>query len=587
MGNDKLETMKVNKKQTGKTSFHTIPIFNNIPIGMKYLGIFLFSVALFIAATVIVFVQLTTAKEDVLLIIQNSDTANSLTEMALIVEQQHSAITSYTIVGNERHIEAYDRMAEDLQVILKKLDLVFVDGDNKNTYNTIKMNVESIDDLVYNELVPLKQNDQDVYATQIEIDTLKAALTNLINDLHKNFSVEQETSIMNVNDSMNLSITFLIAINIVSIILGLITLLVINRFISNNLKQVVDETLKIADGDLTLKPLPYEGNDEIGLLSYAINTLNRNMKEIIENVKNAANAVSSSSELLKFASREVKEGSHQMVITMDELASGAETQANNASNLSEKMNQFVSSVKQSQEDGEAILQSSKQVLVLTKEGAKLMNESVDQMNAIDEMVAQSVEKVTGLDEKSEQISHLVDVVKDIADQTNLLALNAAIEAARAGEHGRGFVIVAEEVRKLSEEVAESVKEITNIVTTIQEETHEVVTTLNNGYVRVKQGAEQIQKTGASFKTIEYFIQSMVESIGSVAGRLKDIAESSEQMNVLITDIASVSEEAAAGIEESSASTQQTSNAMDEISNNAEHLATLAEQLNKEINVFKI
>src|SRR5690606_7972636 len=327
--------------------------------------------------------------------------------------------------------------------------------------------------------------------------------------------------------------------------------------------------------------------DEIGLLSNAVNVLQQNMKEIIQKVKDASQAVTSSSELLMHASREVKEGSRQMVVTMDELASGAEAQANSASDLSEKMNVFVGSVQRSQADGEAVVKSSQQVLQLTKQGSALMQESVRQMSEIDHMVSESVEKVLGLDQKSEQISHLVDVVKDIADQTNLLALNAAIEAARAGEHGRGFAVVAEEVRKLAEEVAASVTEITNIVTAIQRETNEVVTTLNNGYKQVQQGTEQIEKTGQSFKTIEYFIQSMVESIDTVAGRLKEIRDESEKMNVLITDIAAVSEEAAAGVEQSSAATQQTSSAMDEISEQAEQLAELAELLEREINVFKL
>lgn len=579
-------TKKNHSKHKNKSAFMKVKVLNNVPIGMKYLIIFLFSVILFFAATLIVYMQLSVAKKDVDLIITHSEIANSMTGMALIVEQQHSAINSYAMTGNERHIESYDRMYEHLQQVLEKLDGAFV-NDDEHKYEAIMMNVESIHDLVHNKLIPQKQNNEGVVSTQIEIDTLKDALMNLSNDLIKSFSVLQEQSVASVNDSMNRSIVFLIVINIISIVIGFITLLIIGRFISNNLKRVVQATTKIAQGDLRLDPLPYKGKDEIGMLSEAVNTLNKNIKDIIEKVQNASQAVTSSSELLMLASREVKEGSEQMVITMDELASGAETQANTASDLSEQMGNFVDSVHQSQQDGSAVVKSSEQVLKLTNEGSKLMTESVNQIMAIDDKVSESVEKVIGLDEKSEQISHLVDVVKNIADQTNLLALNAAIEAARAGEHGRGFAVVAEEVRKLAEEVAHSVTEITNIVTTIQTETHEVVTTLNDVYKQVKEGSEQIEETGSSFKTIEYFIESMVSSIQTVANRLAQISESSEHMNSLITDIAAVSEQAAAGVEQSSASTQQTSSAMDQISVNAEQLAKLAEQLNREVNVFKI
>src|SRR5699024_7620147 len=148
----------------------------------------------------------------------------------------------------------------------------------------------------------------------------------------------------------------------------------------------------------------------------------------------ASEDVTTSSDILMLSSREVKEGSEQMVVTMDQLASGAETQADSATNLSEKMSHFSNSVQASQKDGNTVVQSSEQVITVTNEGAQLMSQSVKQMDKIDEIVSHSVERVVGLDEKSEQISHLVDVVKGIADQTNLLALNAAIEAARAGEH---------------------------------------------------------------------------------------------------------------------------------------------------------
>src|SRR5690625_4595817 len=122
-----------------------------------------------------------------------------------------------------------------------------------------------------------------------------------------------------------------------------------------------------------------------------------------------------------------------------------------------------------------------------------MSQSVEQMKRIDLIVSNAVEQVRGLDQKSDEISKLIQVVKDIADQTNLLALNAAIEAARAGEHGKGFAVVADEVRKLAEGVTRSVLEITSIVNSIQKETDDVVSSLNNGYKEVKGGIERSEE----------------------------------------------------------------------------------------------
>src|SRR5699024_6309961 len=217
----------------------------------------------------------------------------------------------------------------------------------------------------------------------------------------------------------------------------------------------------------------------------------------------------------------------------------AESQANSASYLSVEMNSFVHSVQHFQEEGLSIADSSKNVLTLTTDGSNLMKQSVSQMNKIDHIVSEAVGKMRGLDEQSEEITTLIEVVKDIADQTNLLALNATIEAARAGEHGRGFAVVADEVKKLAEQVTDSVTEITHIVSNIQQETDNVVTSLNDGYEEVKEGIIQIEKTGDNFQTIDQSVSGMVTSISNIVDKLKEISKNSNQMNNLIEDIAAV------------------------------------------------
>ncbi len=576
---------KIRKQASQKGTSKTFQFIRNIPIGGKYMLVFFITVILFIAATLLVYSQLSIAKNDVEHIIEVSDLTKSITELALLIEQQDTAINSYIIVDDERYVSEYDNLQAKVDEILNRLDGRFT-KDHQSYLEIIKKNNSEISELFLNKIIN-SQDETEIAVTQIELNNKKNRIIVLVNTISEDLVKMQSEAIVNVNKSMNNSIQSLIWINALSIVTGLIILLFIGLYISRNLKRVVHTTDLIASGDLTVEPLTYKGKDEIGMLAASVNLLQHNIKNIVTKVSEATKAISESSGLLMQSSQEVKEGSAQMVTTMDQLASGAENQASSASDLAGKMNQFVESVQSSEQTGRQVAERSKQVLDLTDEGVHMMNESVQQMDKIDKIVSESVEKVRGLDEKSNEIFHLVEVVKDIADQTNLLALNAAIEAARAGEHGRGFAVVAEEVRKLAEEVANSVTEITNIVHSIRKETDEVVQTLNSGYAEVKTGAEQIVKTGNSFKEIESYINSTVTSISKVADNLGEIAENSKQMNDLISDIAAVSEEAAAGVEQSSAATQETSSAMDEISDKATELARLAEQLTHEVSAFKI
>ncbi|WP_461180407.1 methyl-accepting chemotaxis protein [Virgibacillus kimchii] len=272
---------------------------------------------------------------------------------------------------------------------------------------------------------------------------------------------------------------------------------------------------------------------------------------------------------------------------MQELASGSETQANSSTELSSAMSDFAANVQEASDNGEQIKENTGKVLEMTEEGSQLMDNSNAQMEKIDQIVQDAVQKVEGLDTQSQEISTLVSVIKDIADQTNLLALNAAIEAARAGEHGKGFAVVADEVRKLAEQVAESVTDITGIVTNIQSESSVVTGSLQEGYKEVESGIVQIKATGEKFDGISTAISEVVDSIQTVTGNLSEVAATSQQMNSSIQEIASISEESAAGVEQTSAASQQTSSSMEEVAASADDLAKLAEDLNGLVRKFKL
>ncbi len=574
---------KTNGQKPKKGTF-----LNNISIGGKYLLVFTFSVLLFIFAIVLVYIQFSRASDNVTDIIEKNNLTNDMSRIALLIEQQHSIISDYVSSTNRQRLEDFDEVTGELLSLLDKLDTHF-EGDEENQvfFQRMKDMVGKTEDVFLNKIAGENVDAKDMVYAKINISSQKNATITSVNRLVEKAFDEQEVSVQKVEESMFHSIIILLVAGSISVLLGYFNIILISRMTSRNLKTVVTTTSELAKGNLNVDRMDYRGRDEIGQIADSVNLLRENMNGIISEVIRASHSLGLSSEMLTRSSNEVKVSSNQMVKTMEELAEGAETQANSATELSEEMSQFLESVLVSQKEGQAIVSSTEDVRRVTKNGEELMSQSVEQMNRIDKIMANAVDQVKGLDEQSEEISTLVQVVKDIADQTNLLALNAAIEAARAGEHGKGFAVVADEVRKLAEQVTQSVAQITHIVSNIQSETDEVVASLGKGYEEVKEGTLQIDKTGDSFNEINLSIGNMVEGISNMANQLQEIAENSEKMNGLISDIAAVSEEAAAGIEESTASTQEASSSMDKIADNASELDVLAKVLNDQVAVFTL
>lgn len=584
---EKKKKVKLQKKPPNKKKGFTLFKKRKVGIGTKYLGAFAVAAVLFIIAGTIVFLQLSTAEQNIEQLSNESSRAQDMGEIVQLFQQKDITFADFIINRNPMFVEQFDELTVQFNEVEKRIEPTLTTEEQKETFNQIKENDNRMNEM-FLEVVNIP-DDQNFAANVLrrQTTTLRTSTEELIGELTSIVQTSQANAMDRANSSMNASIIILLVANVVAIGLGIVVVYLVSRGITSNLSKIVGMTREVANGNLAVESVHYKGKDEIGQLATAINQMKDNIRDILFKVKGAADNVSSSSEELTQSAHEVHEGSEQIASTMEELSSGAEVQASSASNLSENMNDFATLIHASEQDGQEVARTSEQVLYYTGEGTTLMKQAVNQMNQIDSIVAESVKQVQGLDKQSNEISHLVSVIKDIADQTNLLALNAAIEAARAGEHGLGFAVVADEVRKLAEQVSSSVSEITGIVTSIQSETNQVVGSLNKGYEEVREGTIQIEKTGKNFEVINDSVSDMVGKMLTISNNLKTIAEDSTKMNHLIEEIASVSEESAAGVEQAAAASEQTSSTMDQVSHSAEELAKLAEQLNTEISVFRL
>jgi len=397
--------------------------------------------------------------------------------------------------------------------------------------------------------------------------------------------INQDISV--IQDTKQQIVLIALVITVVTLLVVLFVSIKFSKTISNPIKHIAGLMGELSKGDLTVAIRESNRNDEIGQLTEAMQVMKKTLHNTLQQVAGASLSVSAQSEELTQSAIEVKTGSEQIAMTMQEIASGTEKQADNASSLAYSMSVFATKAQETSEKGGLIQTSSLEVLDLTNDGQRLMASSENQMIKIEEIVQEAVRKMNHLDNQTQEISKLVSVIQEVAAQTNLLALNAAIEAARAGEHGKGFAVVADEVRKLAEQVSVSVTDITGIVNNIQTESSDVTDSLQSGYKEVEQGTRHIKTTSDTLNEINGAVTEMVDNIKIIAENLSDIAGNSLELNSSIEEIAAISEESAAGVEETAATSQQSSSSMEEVAMGSEKLSDLADELHELVRQFKL
>lgn len=524
-------------------------------------------------------------KKAAILVEQDMVVLNASQNLAMSSSVRLSAALSYVITGDEKYIDTfneYRKLAEENNAIIEKHD------NSENRQKLVEIAREWSNGVNKDVFEVYKNGDHEKALKNLtSINNLVTEVRLGYEDLAKKRAESIKVTGQDVVKTSSNNKLIGLIVSIVMTILGVAIAIVTAHQISNPLKVVSERMDELADGHLDHKPLENTRRDEIGTLMDAANEMNAKLKETIQSIRTVSQSVAASSEELSQSSIEVKTGSEQIASTMQELAAGTETQASASSDLAETMTTFARHIQETTDEGNSLKQHSSQVQQLTSTGKELMTTSTEQMETINEIVLDSVRKVEGLNEQSAEISKLVSVIDDISNQTNLLALNAAIEAARAGEHGKGFAVVADEVRKLAEQVQFSVTDISTIVNRIQSETSNVTQSLQAGYEEVKKGTLQINDTSKTFDNISGAVEDMIENIDTISSNLDKVLQDTESINHSIDEIASISEESAAGVEQTTATVQESASTMELVTKSAGQLATMAEQLNSQLQKFKL
>ncbi|BBP61616.1 methyl-accepting chemotaxis protein [Pseudomonas sp. St316] len=345
---------------------------------------------------------------------------------------------------------------------------------------------------------------------------------------------------------------------LLALLVGVIAAVIITRQITGPLRDTLAVVERIASGDLSHTVIVTR-RDELGVLQQGIARMGVTLRDLISGIRDGVTQIASAAEELSAVTEQTSAGVNSQKVETDQVATA--------------MHEMTATVQEVARNAEEASQAAAAADGEARAGDKVVNEAIAQIERLASEVARSTDAMTVLQQESDKIGSVMDVIKAVAEQTNLLALNAAIEAARAGEAGRGFAVVADEVRGLAQRTQKSTEEIEGLVAGLQNGTQQVAAVMNNSRSLTDSSVALTRKAGVSLENITRTvsnIQSMNQQIATAAEQQSAVAE---EISRSIINVRDVSEQTAAASEETAASSVE--------------LARLGNQLQMMVSHFRV
>jgi methyl-accepting chemotaxis protein len=389
--------------------------------------------------------------------------------------------------------------------------------------------------------------------------------------------IEREASLMKVrqqtaSDTSSNAKMMIVIGTIVIIIISLVISSIVTSAITKPINQAVELANSLAKGDMTQR-LPAETKDEVGILSAALNKIADDLGKMLKQVQNGTNVLKDSSIKLSAVSTELTE-------TSDETSERSNTVASASEELSVNMSSISAAMEQSSTNVGMVATATEEMSATVMEIAQ----NADKAKSISEdAVKQSqktTQKITILGSAADKIGKVTETITEISEQTNLLALNATIEAARAGEAGKGFAVVANEIKDLAKQTAEATVDIKNQIDEMQGTTDGTITDIQTISDIINNINEVITTIATSVAEQSAATSEISENVAQASSGIGEVNENVAQSSVAVQG---VNED----INEISNGSSQINKNSQNVNQSAKELSQLAEDLTNLVGRFKV